>query len=197
MEVAIRTEAAGAAGEDRAGAFPFAGGQLLVLADGAGGMTGGAAAAQQVVDAVRALDPTQEHDWVQVLTRLDTHLSSSAGLGETTAVVAFVTDDEIVGASVGDSGAWMLMGIWLNLLEDQHRKPLLGTGSALPVAFGPFPIGERVLLGSDGLFKYVDAERIGQLARDASLEAAATELVRAARLPTGRLQDDITVVIAG
>ena len=160
-------------------------------------MTGGAAAAQQVVDAVRALDPTQEHDWVQVLTRLDTHLSSSAGLGETTAVVAFVTDDEIVGASVGDSGAWMLMGIWLNLLEDQHRKPLLGTGSALPVAFGPFPIGERVLLGSDGLFKYVDAERIGQLARDASLEAAATELVRAARLPTGRLQDDITVVIAG
>ena len=197
MEVAIRLEAAGTTGQDRVAAFSFAGGHLLVVADGAGGVSGGAEAAQFVIDAMRALDPTREHDWVQVLGRLDTQLSSRAGPGETTVVVVFLTDEEIVGASVGDSGGWMLAGIWLNLLEDQRRKPLLGTGAAVPIGFGPFPMGERVLLGSDGLFKYVDAERIGRLASNSSLESAASELVKAARLPSGRLQDDIAVVIAG
>ncbi len=178
MEVAIRIEP-GSAGQDRAAAFPFAGGHLLVVADGAGGVAGGAEAAQAVVDALHALDATREHDWVQVLRTLDAHLSSATGMGETTAVVAFLKDDEIVGASVGDSGGWMLMGTWLDLLENQRRKPLLGTGEAVPVAFGPFPMGERVLLGSDGLFKYVEAERIGRLASNTSLESAASELIAA------------------
>jgi hypothetical protein len=110
-----------------------------------------------------------------------------------------VTDDQIVGASVGDSGGWMyaLGGIWLNLLERQRRKPHLGSGRATPVGFGPFPVGERVLLGSDGLFKYVDANRIGDVALTDPLERAARDLVDAARLVSGRLQDDVAVVLAG
>jgi hypothetical protein len=40
------------------------------------------------------------------------------------------------------------MGIWLNLLEDQKRKPLLGSGASEPIGFGPFLAGERLLLGS-------------------------------------------------
>jgi len=136
-------------------------------------------------------------DWVQVLVSLDAHLSSTAGMGETTAVVAFVTDEEIVGASVGDSGGWMLTGVWLNLLEGQRRKPLLGSGVAVPIGFGPLPVGERVLIGSDGLFNYVDAKRIGRLASNSSLESAASELVQAAWLPSGGLQDDLAIVIAG
>jgi serine/threonine protein phosphatase PrpC len=197
MDVAILVEAAGATRQDRADAFPFAGGHVLVVADGAGGIAGGADAAQFVIDTLRGLDPTRTHDWAEVLRQIDSRLSSGPRPGETTAVVAFVTGDQIVGASVGDSGGWMLAGIWLNLLEDQRRKPLLGTGRAVPVGFGPFPLGERVLLGSDGLFKYVSAERIGELASHPSLERAASDLVRAARLPSGALQDDIAVVIAG
>jgi PPM family protein phosphatase len=198
MDVAILVESAGAIGDDRAGAFDFAGGQLLVVADGAGGTSGGAAAAQAVVDHLRDLSANVEQDWVEVLSRLDRHLSSSASFGETTAVVAFVTSERIVGASVGDSVGWMFaLGIWLNLVEDQRRKPLLGSGSAVPIGFGPFPIGDRVLLGSDGLFNYVDAARLGELALLDPVDRAARELTRAARLPSGNLRDDVSVVIAG
>jgi serine/threonine protein phosphatase PrpC len=198
MNLAIKMEAAGRVGQDRAAAFELAGGTLVVVADGAGGVTGGAEAAQAVVDWFRGLEPTGEQDWVHVLRTLDAYLSSGATFGETTAVVVLMTTETIVGASVGDSGAWMLAsGIWRNLLESQRRKPLLGTGSAVPTGFGPFPLGERVLLGSDGLFKYVALERIERIAAMSSLESAAHAFVEAARLPSGRLQDDITVVIAG
>lgn len=198
MEVAILVESAAAAGADRAAAFDFADGRLLVVADGAGGMSGGAAAAQAAIDQLRDLPSNVEPDWVNVLLRLDRYLSSSASFGETTAVLAYVTSDHVAGASVGDSGGWMFaLGVWLNLLEEQKRKPLLGSGAATPVGFGPFPIGDRVLLGSDGLFRYVDADRIGELASLNPVARAARELVNAARLPSGNLQDDITVVIAG
>jgi hypothetical protein len=161
-------------------------------------MTGGGAAAQAVVDHFRDLSNDAELDWSSILLRLDRSLAANASFGETTAVVAHVTAEHVVGASVGDSGGWMFaMGIWLNLLEDQKRKPLLGSGTSNPVGFGPFPVGERLLLGSDGLFRYVNAERIGELALLSPVEHAARELVRAARLPSGKLQDDITVVIAG
>src|SRR5690348_17262927 len=99
MEFAIRVEAAGVTGQDRAAAFPFANGHLLVIADGAGGVTGGAEAAQAVVDTLRALDPARQHDWVEVLRRLDAKLSSAPAVGETTAVVAFLTEEQILGAS--------------------------------------------------------------------------------------------------
>ena len=107
LDVAIVVESARPEGDDRAAAFDFADGQLLVVADGAGGMSGGAEAAQAVIDHMRSLTRVREQDWVQVLRTLDAKLSSLPSVGETTAVVALVTNDKIVGASVGDSGGWM------------------------------------------------------------------------------------------
>jgi serine/threonine protein phosphatase PrpC len=176
----------------------FAGGKLVVVADGAGGTAGGAESAQAVVDRVRDLVPAADHDWIGLLSALDVELSALPRCGETTAVLAFITEDTIVGASVGDCGGWVLaFGAWLNLLEDQRRKPLLGTGAAVPVGFGPFPMGDRVIIGTDGLFKYVDSERIGELASIEPFERAVRELVNAARLPSGKLQDDVAVVLVG
>jgi serine/threonine protein phosphatase PrpC len=174
---------------------PFAEGQLLIVADGAGGTSGGDRAAEEVIAQVRRLDPASTWDWVEVLRRIDRTIHDH-GSGETTAVIVFVTDREVRGASVGDSGAWMLAGSWLDLLEARRRKPLLGTGNAVPVGFGPFPMGERLLLGTDGLFKYVNAEHIDLIASRASLEKAAADLIDAARLPSGALQDDIAVILA-
>ena len=58
--------------------------------------------------------------------------------GQTTGVVAFVrSDGSISGASVGDSVAWLISpaGELTDLTAYQRRKPLLGSGEALPVVF--------------------------------------------------------------
>jgi len=103
-----------------------------------------------------------------------------------------------MGASVGDSGAWLLTPPdFVDLTEDQNRKPLLGSGLAKPVAFGPYSISGRLLVASDGLFKYVACERIRELATTLPLASTAGALVDAARLPSGALQDDVAVIVAG
>ncbi len=198
MRAAIVVEAAGSTGQDRAAILDFAGGKLLVVADGAGGTSGGAEAAQAVVDRVGALQHVPDGEWAGLLGHLDAELCAMPQCGETTAVLAFMTGATIVGASVGDCGAWMLaFGEWLDLLEGQRRKPLLGSGSAVPVGFGPYPMGDRVILGTDGLFKYVDSKRIGELASLDPFDLALEKLLAAARLASCRLQDDVAIILAG
>ena len=65
------------------------------------------------------------------------------------------------------------------------------------MGFGPLPCVARLLLGSDGLFKYVQHERIRDLTSTHAVAEAAAALVSAARLPSGALQDDIAVIVAG
>jgi len=55
-------------------------------------------------------------------------------------------NNSIVGASVGD------------LTEHQYRKPLLGSGAAIPIN-----LDGTLILGSDGLFKYADFSQISQI----------------------------------
>lgn len=81
-------------------------------------------------------------------------LASTAGCGETTAVIAYVDTAGVRGASVGDSCAWLMHeDTFTDLTSGQSRKPLLGSGSAVPVAFTSKQNFDRVVLGSDGLFK--------------------------------------------
>jgi serine/threonine protein phosphatase PrpC len=54
--------------------------------------------------------------------------------------------------------------------------------------------GGRVLLGSDGLFKYATVERICALATQRPVAEAAEALANCVRLPSGGLQDDVAVV---
>ena len=195
MDFAVAVESAGTPGQDRAAVFPFGDGHLIVLADGAGGSAGGAQAADAVIELTRSLEPEARHDWQQVLRQVDARLAADPLLGETTAVLAFVSDRWIAGASVGDSEAWSLLGgRAFELTGRQRRKPLLGSGHAFPVGFGPAPAGERLLVASDGLFKYAPWDVVQRLALLAPKEAV-RELVNAARLANSRLQDDVAVVI--
>jgi PPM family protein phosphatase len=195
VDIALQIVSAKPAGDDRAEALPRVGGHLLVLADGAGGTSGGAAAADAVLASARTHLLSCPSDCIRLLQDLDRQLTN---VGQTTAILTVVQDGEVFGASVGDSCAWLLaVASVIDLTQYQKPKPLLGSGNATPIGFGPLPCAGRILVGSDGLFKYVPYDRIRDLASTLALAEVPAALVAAARLRSGTLQDDIAVIVAG
>lgn len=132
-------------------------------------------------------------DGVALLRDLDAQLR---GVGQTTAVVAAVGGSDLRGASVGDSGAWLIgAGEVVELTSSQQRKPLIGAGCT-PVAFAAdLARGATLLVASDGLLRYAKMSDIARVAQLASLEQAVASLIDLVRLPTGRLQDDVSIVL--
>jgi serine/threonine protein phosphatase PrpC len=81
------------------------GGYVFVLADGAGGTAGGADAAEAIIASAERFAQSADLDPTHLLETLDRQLCN---VGQSTAVIALVSEDQIWGASVGDSGAWLL-----------------------------------------------------------------------------------------
>ena len=85
----------------------------------------------------------------------------------------------------------------VELTRGQEKNPPVGSGSAIGVAFvetvePPW----RLLIVTDGVWKYVGWQRLVAATRNYSGDALTGELQRAARLPgSGRFQDDFTVVL--
>jgi serine/threonine protein phosphatase PrpC len=181
-----------ATGQDRAAVFERGDGLVVVLADGAGGTGGGAQAATAIVDAVR---DAARADWGEVLLALDGDPRRLA-LGQATAVVLSLDATGLLGASVGDSGAWLIRdGAITELTHAQSRKPLVGAGAS-PVAFRAGPLaGGTLLVASDGLLRYAPRASLVTVASDRDLDAAASQLVELVRLPSGELQDDVSIVL--
>lgn len=193
VHLVTRTEEARRArGEDRIAVVESPGRKLILVADGAGGVAGGAAAAESLCSALTA----DTDDWSAWLKRQDTPVSRGTGLAAV--VVLSVTDGGMIrGASVGDCEAWMFFrGEVTNLTERQIRKPLLGDGAAVPVGFAiQAVVGATIVIASDGLWKYVSRHRIEKAVAMRPLESAVDALVDAARLPNGIVQDDIAIAI--
>jgi len=196
MKAAVSVQPA--SGEDRAIAMLAGGGYLVAVADGAGGTGGGAVAAECFIAFVASLaQDVVSTDWFAALCTFDDQLSVDPSGGHTTGIVAFVDGERVIGASVGDSAAWLISpsGQLRDLTARQRRRPLLGSGEALPVQLQAERRGDCVLLASDGLFKYPPLDRICTLATHGSVANAADALVDCVRLPSGALQDDVAVVI--
>lgn len=79
----------------------------MAVADGAGGTGNGAAAAERLIAAlIKLVGGAASTDWFDALCAFDDELSASGG--QTTGIVAFIDSSRIVGASVGDSSAWLI-----------------------------------------------------------------------------------------
>ncbi len=188
-------------GHDRLKAVDTPGGAVFAIADGAGGTGGGGRAADlclsEIVDTVARDEERDELEWVAVLRQVDEVLQADVGAGETTAVVVEFRAGALFGASVGDSGAVLVVdGQPLELTGQQIRKPLLGGGGARPIPFR-FDSGMgTLLLGSDGLWKYSPLDRILRVIGGEDAHRAPDELLKLAQLPSGALQDDIAIIIA-
>jgi serine/threonine protein phosphatase PrpC len=171
----------------------------LALADGAGGTTGGtnAACGCTSMAASRGADGLLDAaGWCSYLSEIDQSLAADQHAGESTLVVLQISDGFVEGASVGDSEAWMVskQGV-TDLTQGQKRKPLLGSGKAQPVPIPRQRLDGRLVMGSDGLFKYLDRARLCRLTSSPTLRQSIEALERALRLPSGAFHDDAAMIV--
>jgi len=183
----------GGRGEDRAACFTAHGRHVLVVADGAGGVGGGAVAAECVVRAAEGLAHGAHGSAADALRSVDAELS---GLGcMSTGVIVEVRDGLISGASCGDSVAWLISaGGVEELTGHQLRKPLLGAGGS-PVAFGNVQLRGALILATDGLVNYATRGAIVEASAGGTIRASARTLAELPRMQSGDYPDDVAVVL--
>jgi serine/threonine protein phosphatase PrpC len=185
--------------EDRALVYPVDAGWIVVVADGTGGISGGARAAELLVSGVRraaptSFLPTDAAAWTGLLERLDDEIAGDPEAGETTGVVLAVASGFVVGASCGDSRAYLSTAAGMReLTGHQSRKPRLGTGHAKAQPFSADAHGVLVV-GTDGLFDYTKLDDISRTILTAP-EGGADALVRLVLEQYRTLPDDIAVVV--
>jgi len=189
--------------DDRAAVYQKYDFLVAVVADGAGGMSGASEAADYFLQSVLQKISTEVRDimdhtyWYQVLAEIDELLYKHPIAGETTGIIAaFNTNNNcIVGASVGDSEAYIISNKYCCLTEHQYRKPLLGSGAAIPIPFGPITVDGTIILGSDGLFKYTSLSKISQIIQYNHPKESVLRLFDLVKLPNGIFMDDVSVVV--
>lgn len=143
---------------------------LCFLADGQGGRSHGAEASRKACEAAWELASglSVEHlreglRWVSILQQVDAQVGSTGGY--TTLIALIVGPGFAVGASSGDSKIYYAKsGPVTDLTEwtsQQRKNPPVGSGGA---DFVPFEFenltGGRVLIASDGVWKYCGYEAL-------------------------------------
>ncbi|MBK6918620.1 MAG: SpoIIE family protein phosphatase [Deltaproteobacteria bacterium] len=176
-------------------------GTALVVADGAGGIAGGARAAQLVIASFAAAmadafgAPPTSQSWCRFLCQLDEQLARDAAAGEATAVVASIHEGVVVGASVGDSEAWLVSSAERRDLTAAQQKARLGSNRASPVGFEATVVPDSIMLAAtDGLFRSAPADAICSALRGSPSPSPA-KLVALARSSSGKLYDDVGLVV--
>ena len=200
-------------------------GQVFVLADGVGGLSGGDLASQYAVSTIISSYYEQEDgDPPERLARAiaeanqmifaEGHAQESPVTMATTVVTAVVRGSELVVGSVGDSPAYLIRDgdprklTRDHTLEEQQREsgqPLSEGGRRLVRALGVTSTvkvdiitgrvrdDDVVVLCSDGLTRYVDAEAISALTASFPVERAVNTLVETANARGGA--DNISVIV--
>lgn len=184
------------ASQDRVRVEATADGLLALLADGAGGVSGGAVAAQMFIDYFSSAIEISVRNLCQHFSRVDTLIQGDQNAGDTTGIAVVVEKTRLFGASVGDSEAWFFPteGEFVDLTSVQVRKPLLGSGSATAIPFSMNATSGILLLCSDGLHKYADFVKIRERLREQNFQSLPTDLADLARMPSRGLQDDLSIV---
>jgi serine/threonine protein phosphatase PrpC len=189
--------------DDAAGIFECGDSIVVALADGAGGIRGGATASRAFVEAVKvaANDPTFSIDdadgWIDLFRETDKALHELRA-GETTGVVVSLSARTLLGVGTGDSEAWMVTPTRVDdLTAMQHTKRRLGSGRVVPAVFHRGALSGALLVATDGLLKHAAMEVIARIVRASPIGVAAEQLIDLVRLPSGRFPDDVGIVLVG
>ena len=187
--------------QDRALVFDIGDASIVCLADGAGGVPGGGEAADMFIDGIQrgviqsGFDVTAPKAWTTLLNKLDLEIERDARAGETTAIALAITEHGLVGASAGDSQAWLLGDLsWQELTQAQVPKARLGRGRAQARAFTAEGRG-TLLVATDGLFHHLGFDDIANILRSES-DHTASALVQFLLGRYRQLPDDVAVIVA-
>ena len=125
---------------------------LIALADGADSREAGQTAAARTVNELarcfrNGTLPQDPLEWVMLLEGIDHAVLSDPDAGEASALVLLVQQGVVVGASVGDSLAYVVrtVGEAQLLTTSQRKAPRIGTGLACPVGFGPVQLDGKLI----------------------------------------------------
>ncbi len=174
--------------------YPDGAGCLVVLCDGAGGSNGGLLVADQIVREFGQIG--SELCSIEDFKREVQYADRRSVMGESTVVALRLSKERIIGASVGDSEAAVYRNGHLYFLtEHQQVKPLMGSGHVRPVGFKSPPLDGMLLIGSDGFWKYVNRLSLLEKLREVDFLVAAKELSDLARMKSGGLQDDLSLIV--
>ena len=209
----------------------YAKGPLLIVADGMGGYTGGEYASTMVVDTI--VDVIERADIITVDVLREAILEANhmvfeksqsykelEGMG-TTAVVAYVKDDTLLWAHVGDSRLYIYGDSQLRIMTNDHSmvQELVNAGTIteaevihhpkrnmLTRAIGVYDTvevdtgmvevheGERILLCSDGLSGYIEESRIEEILSEESSESRVLEDLVQLVYDAGA-RDNVTIIL--
>jgi len=199
MKPILLTAAGNLDNQDRGLIVPLDGRVVVCVADGVGGRSGGTEAANMAVELVRQnADRLANADvCAELLRKIDSEMSNDPIAGETTCALAVVTPKDVFGASVGDSGVWLIPedAPHINLTSGQQRKPFIGYGGAWPIPFQHAIRQGLLLLATDGLLKYTSPERIVETCRQHEVDVTAKRLIELVRYSSGALPDDVTIIL--
>lgn len=178
---------------------------LCLLGDGQGGRAGGGQAARVGVasalhGACAAAPRTLllPSTWLDICGLADRAVAATTDAGYCTLVGVAATPDWVVGASSGDSAAVLLLeSVAINLTERQRKNPPVGSGGAM---FEPFSAGLngwwRILVMSDGVWKYVGWDQMIAIGRVTPAHLVAGALRQQAMAGTGGLlPDDFSIIV--
>ena len=200
FKTAKRIQAGGSELQDSADIFWCGSNLVLVVADGAGGISGGAKAAQFVVSSLKkrlASIVCNLESLNKLLTSIDREMAASGAYGETTCVVVVLSATGIIGTSVGDSGALIFSNSGItNQTANQARRPFVGSGQSTPVGFSDGPLNGTLLVASDGLLKYTSREKIAAAINADNLDSVTEDLFALVKYPSGAFPDDVSVLLA-
>jgi hypothetical protein len=167
--------------------------KIICIADGAGGTGDGSRAAEHVIKEVeRSYKFVQSpRDWQGILKSIDQNIPN----GQAAAIILDLKQDSATLASVGDCEAWVIFdSSIIRLSEGQHRKPLLGAGTAVPIVKEFGALRRPLIVGTDGFFKYAKAELVPPVVLGTQFFEVPRKLADLVRLRSGSLQDDLAIV---
>jgi serine/threonine protein phosphatase PrpC len=187
--------------QDAAQAFERDGVLVVAVADGGGRMRSGEAASRSLVAIVggavsdQAFRLERAQSWVDLFRSTDAALAANSA-HETTGLVVVLGARGLVGISTGDSEAWVVTSTGVdNLTVGQHTRHRLGSSHATVTTFQRSFLAGVLVVATDGLFKYAAPEVIARIVRGNAIGVAAEGLVELVRLRSGKLADDVAVVL--